>query len=80
METSSSLDAYEELEGRGKKQKIPSTGGGVLLFVFITRATFCMIVCHYGNWRIFLQVTKFIMFHKVNHSNGLLDSYTNIGT
>lgn len=39
-ETNSSLDAYEEFKGRGKKQKISSLDGGFLLFFLLCIRSF----------------------------------------
>lgn len=63
METSSSVDTYEELRGEEVKQKISSTGGTCLLSVIHNLVCDCMLLGY-----VHFQVTKCIMFYKVNHS------------
>lgn len=79
MESNSSLDAHEELGGRREKQKILSIGGGFLFFSFCRP---CSLLCDCMSlWQIgaFLTGGQIHLFYTVNHSNSLLDSYTNIG-
>lgn len=64
MESNSSLDAHEELEGRGKKQKISALVVDSGFFSFVVHAVFCVIVCRYGKLVHFSQVAKFICFRK----------------
>lgn len=79
MKSNSSLDAHEELGGKRKKQKIISIGGGFLFFSF--HHPCCLLCDRMSLWEMgaFLTGDQIHIFYTVNHSNNLLDSYTNIG-
>lgn len=62
----------------GEKQEILSIGGGFLLS-FLRRPSTLLCDCmSLGEIAAFLTGDQVHVFYKVNHSNSLLDSYTNI--